>query len=120
MNSAALRLAYIVEFLIAIPAVYTVWSQVGGQGHLDLMPWYWKLLVGAGAAWVIVRLTSAVVEQDRTFSARSVLWMLAVLLVAAAMGAITYYYHLHENPDDTGSEETTTAALSGNADRDRV
>jgi hypothetical protein len=33
-----LRLAYTTLYLIAIIAVFVVWSQVGGQGHLDLMP----------------------------------------------------------------------------------
>ena len=34
-----LRLAYATQFLIAVIAVFTLWSQVGGQSHLDLMPW---------------------------------------------------------------------------------
>jgi len=32
----------ILEFLIAIEMVFTFWSQVGGQYHLDLMFWPWK------------------------------------------------------------------------------
>jgi hypothetical protein len=112
MNSASLRLAYIVEFLIAIPAVFTVWSQVGGQGHLDLMPWYWKLLLGTGAAWAIVRVTAAVLEHDRLLTMRSVTWFVCVLLFAAAMAAATYYYHLHENPEEGTPEDSTTASLT--------
>ena len=47
-----LRLAYATQFLIAVIAIYVLWSQVGGQSHLDLMPWYVKLGLGAGAACI--------------------------------------------------------------------
>jgi len=43
-----LRLAYATQYLIAVIAVFVLWSQVGGQSHLDLMPWYVKLGLGAG------------------------------------------------------------------------
>lgn len=111
MNAVWLRLVYIFEFLIAIPAVYTLWSQVGGQGHLDLMSWYWKLVLGLGGSWAIVRLTAAVVERERVWSLRTFAWILCVVAFALAMAMITFYYHLHENPEDTDSEEGTTAAL---------
>jgi len=32
-----LRLAYATQFLIALIAVFVLWSQVGGQSHLDYM-----------------------------------------------------------------------------------
>ena len=38
-----LRLAYVSEFLLALLAILSLWSEVGGQGPLDLMPWYTKL-----------------------------------------------------------------------------
>lgn len=111
MNAVWLRLVYIVEFLVAVPAVYTLWSQVGGQGHLDLMPWYDKLFLGAGAAWAIVRLSAAVIERERVWTLRSCFWFFAVLVFAVAMAATTYYYHLHEATDEPDQEEGTTAAL---------
>jgi len=43
-----LRLAYATQFLIALIAVFVLWSEVGGQVHLDLMPWYFKLAFGRG------------------------------------------------------------------------
>jgi len=43
-----LRLAYATQFVIALIAVFVLWSEVGGQVHLDLMPWYFKLAFGAG------------------------------------------------------------------------
>jgi hypothetical protein len=54
-----LRLFYAIEFLIALIATYTVWSQVGGQYHLDLMAWYWKLCLGVGIAFAAVKATAA-------------------------------------------------------------
>ena len=61
----SLRLAYATQFLIAVIAVFMLWSQVGGQGHLDLMPWYLKLALGAGAAFAVVKATMAAVAGDR-------------------------------------------------------
>ena len=57
-----LRLAYATQFLIAVIAVFTLWSEVGGQSHLDLMPWYLKLGLGAGAALAVVNATRRAVE----------------------------------------------------------
>ena len=45
-----LRLAYTTQFLLALLAIFVVWSEIGGQSHLDLMPWYLKLVLGGGAA----------------------------------------------------------------------
>lgn len=111
MNAVWLRLVYIFEFLVAVPAVYTLWSQVGGQGHLDLMPWHWKLLLGGGTAWAIVRLSAAVIERERVWTLRSCFWFVGVVMFAVAMAMATYYYHLHEATDDTDQEEGTTASL---------
>ena len=46
-----LRLAYITQFLVALIAIFVFWAQVGGQGHLDLLPWYVKLALGTGVAY---------------------------------------------------------------------
>jgi hypothetical protein len=110
MNAVWLRLLYIFEFLLAVPAVFTLWSQVGGQGHLDLMPWYWKLLLGGGASWAIVRLTKAAVEHERGWNFRTAWWTACVVIVAVLLAGATYYCHLHEAPDETDSEESTPAA----------
>ena len=110
MTPAWLRFAYIVEFLLAVPAVFTLWSQVGGQGHLDLMPWYWKLLVGGGAALAAVRMTAAAVERDRAVNRRSAAWFGCLLLLACAMAALTYWAHLQE-PLDEDPEPSNTACV---------
>jgi hypothetical protein len=117
MNPVWLRLAFIIEFLLAIPAVFTLWSQIGGQGHLDLMPWYWKLLLGGGGAIAIVRFTAAVIGQERVWSSRARFWFAALLILAAGMALLTYYYHLQESPDDSGDDSTTASLLMAHGPR---
>ena len=104
------RFAYMCEFLLAVVAVFTLWSQVGGQGHLDLMAWYWKLLLGCGLSAAFVRLTDTLVNETRILSRHAIYWAAAVVLIAAAMAAVTLYYHLHE-VDDESDEDSTTAVL---------
>jgi hypothetical protein len=104
-----LRLFYAIEFLIALIATYTVWSQVGGQYHLDLMAWYWKLCLGAGIAFAAVKATAASVKAERAWNARTLRWISVILALGLACGAVTYYYHLTEPPpDDDDQEDTTT------------
>ena len=66
-----LRLAYATQFLIALVAVFVLWSEVGGQVHLDLMPWYLKLGLGAGAAFAAVKATSAAVSREYAWNSRT-------------------------------------------------
>jgi hypothetical protein len=110
MAASWLRLAYAVEFLVALVAILDVWSEVGGQGHLDLMPWYIKLACVFGLAWCCVRFTASLVEQSRVWTRRTIAWFAGILLVGIAMGGITYYYHLHEEPEDD-DQDTTAASL---------
>jgi hypothetical protein len=104
-----LRLAYALEFLIALIAILSLWSEIGGQGHLDLMPWYIKLVCIVGLAWCCVRFTAGIVEQQELWTPRTAGWFTGILLFCVAMGGITYYYHLHEQPDE--DDEDTTAAV---------
>jgi hypothetical protein len=106
-----LRLAYSFEFLLALLTIFTVWSEVGGQGHLDLMPWYTKLSSVMAAAWCCVRFTASIVEQERVWNRRTIAWLAALIILAITMAGITYYFHLHEEQDQPDSEETTTTAM---------
>ena len=105
-----LRLAYALEFLVALIAILSLWSEIGGQGHLDLMPWYIKLVCILGLAWCSVRFTAGIVEQNKVWTRRTIAWFAGILLFGIAMGGITYYYHLHEEPDDD-DDDTTAASL---------
>ena len=96
------------EFLLAILAILELWSQVGGQGHLDLMPWYTKLLLVTGMAVVTVAGTVAAVGHDRAWNAKTVACLVLALMIAGGMAATTYYYHLHENDEDNADQDGVT------------
>jgi hypothetical protein len=107
-----LRLAYCFEFLIAVIAVIMLWSQVGGQGHMDLLPWYTKLACIVSMSWFCVRFTGALVEQRKVWNRHAALWFSGILLMGLIMGGIVYYYHLHEVPDESDSEDSTAQVVS--------
>jgi peptidoglycan/LPS O-acetylase OafA/YrhL len=104
-----LRIAYVCEFLLALLAISVVWGQVGGQDHLDLMPWYSKLVLTFALALTIVLGTVAAVSRERAWNGIAVACVVIAILIACAMGAVTYYYHLHE--DDQDGENSTGVAL---------
>ncbi len=107
-----LRLAYMAEFLLANLTILELWSQVGGQGHLDLMPWYVKFCFIAGLALATVAGTASAVGHERAWNAKTIASLLIALLLAGGMGAVTYYYHQHENDDvDTGDEDVAVSRL---------
>lgn len=106
-----LRLAFMAEFLLAIVAIFELWSQVGGQGHLDLMPWYTKFLLGVGLAVVTVAGTISAVAHDRAWNAKTMACLVLALMLAGAMAVATYYYHVHENDEDTGEDGVTNSRV---------
>jgi len=107
-----LRLAFMIEFLVAQLAIFETWSMVGGQSHLDLMPWYAKLSLVLGLSTVTVMATAAAVSHERAWNAKTVACLLLALMLASGMAAATYYYHLHENDDQAaGSEDDSITAL---------
>jgi hypothetical protein len=105
-----LRLAYMLEYLIALVAVLEVWSQVGGQSHLDLMPWHAKLSFVLSMALTIVMGTVSAVSHERAWNAKTVACLLLALLIAGGMALTTLYYHLHES-DEVGSDEGATISF---------
>lgn len=106
-----LRLAYTTQFLIALIAIFFVWSQVGGQGHLDLMPWYLKLGLGAGAAYGIVKATMAAVSRDAAWNSGTLKWLGITLTLLLLCGLTTYYYHVYGESDDTGDEGDNSISM---------
>ncbi len=104
-----LRIAYVCEFLLALLAITVVWGQVGGQDHLDLMPWYDKLVLTFALALVIVLGTVAAVSRESAWNGTAMVCLAVAILIACAMGVVTYYYHLHE--DDEGTDNTNGVAL---------
>jgi hypothetical protein len=106
-----LRIVYVTEFLVAQLAVWTLWSQVGGQGHLDLMPWYAKLILSVSLSLVIVLGTAAAVNHERAWNLRTIVCMIAGICIAAGMGVLTYYYHLHEDEDNLDDDAQAAVML---------
>jgi hypothetical protein len=73
------------------------------------MPWYAKLIFSLSMSLAVIGGTVAAVRGDRAWSGRTLLWATAVLLLAAGMAALTYYYHLHE--EDEGLQDGDSVAL---------
>jgi len=107
-----LRLAYSTQFLIALIAVFELWSQVGGQSHLDLMPWYLKLGLGAGAAFATVKATAAAVSQERSWSGPTLKWLGIVLALLVGCGMASYYYHVYGESDESDQPDSQTSCLA--------
>jgi hypothetical protein len=117
MTSRLRRLAYALEFLVAIVAVFTAWPEIGGQDALDLMHWGWKLGLGLAMAGAIVAYTGALVSEPSAWSPRAVRRLMALALLAIIMGAVTYYYVLQE--EKSGDEDKGTPSPNMSLQRPR-
>jgi hypothetical protein len=100
-----LRLAYATQFLIALIAVFALWSQIGGQSHLDLMPWYLKLGLGTASAFAAVKATSAAVARDRAWNGQSLKWFGLMLALLLGCGLASYYAHMNEDTDEGDQQD---------------
>ena len=110
-----LRLAYTTQFLLALLAVFLLWSEVGGQVHLDLMPWYLKLVLGGGAAFASVKATAAAVGHEKAWNGKTLRWMGILIALLVACGLASYYYHVYEEPDDQDDQDLTSAVITAPA-----
>jgi hypothetical protein len=106
-----LRLAYATQFLIALIAVFVLWSQVGGQDHLDLLPWFVKLVLGGGAAFAIVKVTASAVSREPAWNSGTVKWFGILLAILIACGLATFWAHKYLEDDQT-PQDTNTAAIT--------
>jgi|ERR1700685_2005810 len=106
MTQKLLRLIYAFEFLIALVAIFTAWSEIGGQAALDLMHWGWKLGLSLALASATVAYTAAVVSEESPWSLRSARWLAAIVLLILGIGVVTYFYVLQE--DSGESDESGT------------
>jgi hypothetical protein len=105
-----LRLAYLVEFFVAVLAIFTAWSEIGGQAALDLMPWGWKAGLGLGLSAAAVGYTSAAVNEETRWNARTAKWLSLICAIVLGMGLVTYFYVLQEDSTDTtGDQENVTS-----------
>jgi len=102
-----LRLAYTTLFLIALLAVFELWSQVGGQSHLDLMPWYLKLVLGTGAAFSVVKAAAAAVAGERAWNRQTLRWAGILLVLLIGCGLASYYVHLYGEEDEQDDQNVS-------------
>jgi hypothetical protein len=107
-----LRLAYATQFLIAVIAVFTLWGQVGGQNHLDLMPWWIKLGLGAGTALAVVKATMNAVSREPAWNAGTLKWFGIALALLLGCGLSSYYVHMYGEGDEQDEEDTQTSSYS--------
>lgn len=105
-----LRLAYTTQFLLALLAVFFLWSEVGGQSHLDLMPWYLKLVLGVGAAFAVVKATAAAVAHDRVWNAKTLRWTGILLVLLIGCGLASYYVHMYGEEDEEQDDQSLTSS----------
>ena len=106
------RLAYIALFLIALLTVLQLWSQVGGQSHLDLMPWYLKLFLGTGAAFAIVKASAAAVSHKNAWNGGTLRWCGILLILLICCGLASYYLHVYgEDENNQDDQDTVNSAL---------
>jgi len=119
LRMPVLRLAYCAQFLIALIAVFVLWSEVGGQSHLDLMPWYLKLGLGAGAALAVVKATAAAVSHEHAWNGTTLKWFGIVLALLVGCGLASYYYHVYgeSDEDDQDDSQTSSAVLERRSPR---
>lgn len=112
MTSQLLRLVYAVEFLVALVAIFTAWSEIGGQAVLDLMHWGWKLGLSLILAASVVGFSAAIATEERLWTLRSARWLTAVLLCLAGIVVVTYYYALQvDNSEGDDSGRVSAIAL---------
>jgi hypothetical protein len=106
-----LRLAYATQFLIALLAIFVLWSEVGGQSHLDLMPWYLKLGLGAGAAFAVVKATAASVSGSSAWNSGTLKWVGILVALLIGCGLASYYTHVYEETDEEDQPDSVTSQV---------
>jgi hypothetical protein len=107
-----LRLAYIALFLLAILAVFELWAQVGGQEHLDLLPWHVKLVLGVGAAYACTKASAAAVAERQAWNGRTRAWFAALVALSIGCGLASYYSHLYLETDEDRDQAEPDKAVA--------
>jgi len=113
MNAKSIRLVYVCEYLLALIAIFTAWSEIGGQATLDLMPWGWKFGLGAALAAAIVAYSAAIVAENSLWTLRSARWLTTICILLLVIGVVTYYYVLEDETIDTDDSSTALLYLPG-------
>jgi hypothetical protein len=115
ISSRLIRVVYACEFLLALVAIFTAWSEIGGQSTLDLMFWGWKFGLSFALAATFVAYTSTLLSEEAAWSTRSARWLAVLVVLLLAMGAVTYFYSLQV---DAGESDETTPSVHHAASSD--
>src|SRR5215470_336970 len=104
-----LRLAYSTLYLIALICFFFVWSEVGGQSHLDLLPWWTKLGLALATSFTVVRAASSAVSGEKPWNGQTLKWLGLTVVLGVACGLATYYAHTYLEETDEPDSETDSA-----------
>jgi|SRR5450432_3939119 hypothetical protein len=105
------RAAWCALYLLALIAVLALWREAGGESHLELTPWFYRLVFPLVAAGAITGVAVSAANSNAGFwNPRSIAWLGLLMIAALAMAAATYEAHLHEN-DTTEDDDPKTRAV---------
>ena len=107
-----LRLAYVTLIPDRSDRDFLPLERIGGQGHLDLMPWYLKLGLGVGAAFAIVKAASAAVSSKQAWNGATLRWCGILLVLLVVCGLASYYEHVYGQDDEDDDDETVNSGGS--------
>jgi hypothetical protein len=105
MESRILRVAYTIEFLIALIAGLEFWRYVGGPTHLDDVPWFWKAILSLAIASTVVKITSS--ETLR----KALTWVAVLAVLLIGCGLLSYYAHINEPQDESDDQQQNVPTL---------
>jgi hypothetical protein len=80
MSPNTARIVFVLEFLVAIVAVLTTWGHLAGQDRIELVPWFWKLLLVASLAFAIVQATAAAAKEENAWNSKTMGWVTTVVV----------------------------------------
>lgn len=115
MSPKLLRLTFVFEFLVALVAIFTAWSEVGGQSALDSMSWFWKFGLSLLLAFAIVGYSAAITLEEGLWTLRSARWLTGIVLIVMAMGLVTYYFQLQVESGDGDESSSITMSTRQNS-----
>jgi nitrogen fixation-related uncharacterized protein len=120
MRQPLFRILLGIEYLIAVAVLIAFWSHAGGQYHLDLMFWPWKLAIPPMGAALIVAMTSELAEGRSWRSSRILLLAAGLALLMFLAGIVTYYYHVNEPGDQDDSDQPAQITRTRSVSRRRA
>ena len=82
-----------------------------------MMPWTDKFVLIVTLALVTVLGTAAAVSHERGWNGTTIACLLIAILITCAMGAVTYYYHLHEDDETSDAENGVAVLMAGTSPR---